>query len=392
ENVKEKRKEILTNRSEAGHENDKGIWHIGGELRSGQTIFSALASGGVPAEAAEKVVKALSGIFSFRRARPGDRYKIVIDEDGKVKRFDYRTIGFEHFVVEAKDGKLAGRKEELPRTKRVFGIGGRIHSSLYEALREQGQDPSLAYLLVDAFAWDIDFYCDPRSGDVFKMVVEEVLVDGRPIGLFELLAAEYKGAVVSVKGFRHKNVSGGYGYYTEDGRNLQKTFLKSPLKYARITSKFGWRVHPILGFSRKHNGVDFGAPRGTPIWAAADGTVERAGWLGHCGRGVILRHPTGHETIYCHMSKLGRGIRPGVRVEQKQIIGLVGATGRATGPHLHYGMKFRGRFINPLKQHFPRGKPLSKDEMDSFGREVRELNAILNDIQIPGESLVRGGG
>ena len=359
-------------------------FRVGGSLRPGQTMFAALSAGGVDPAAAQEAIRSLEGLVSFRRARPGDRYEVAIDETGAVKRFQYQTSSLKRFVAEEQGGKLVGRRIEIPVEKRVVGIGGRLRSSLYETLQRQGEDPGLAFLLVDAFAWDIDFYCDPREGDTFRMLVEQLVVEGRPLGYSQLLAAEYLGELVSVTGYRHEDQGGGVGYYDERGQNLQKTFLKSPLKYARVTSGFGRRVHPVLGFSHRHNGVDFAAPSGTPVWAAADGMVKRAGWIGACGRAIFLRHPTGHETQYCHLSRIAPGVKLGQRVAQKQVIGAVGSTGRSTGPHLHYGMKNRGRFVNPLTQNFPRGKPLPGEELEAFSADVVRYRARLAEISIGG--------
>jgi murein DD-endopeptidase MepM/ murein hydrolase activator NlpD len=206
--------------------------------------------------------------------------------------------------------------------------------------------------------------------------VEKVLADGTPLRYGEVLAAEYAGEATGVRRlFRWVDPDGRPGYYDDAGQSAQRGFLRSPLKYAHLTSRFGTRRHPILGYTRAHEGVDYGAPVGTPVWAVGDGTVKQAGWNGGCGKSVTLRHRNGYETVYCHLS--GIAVSAGKGVTQKQVVGWVGQTGLATGPHLHYVVKKAGRAMNPLTLQVPREAPVRADWLPDFRAKIAPLQARL---------------
>jgi murein DD-endopeptidase MepM/ murein hydrolase activator NlpD len=228
------------------------------------------------------------------------------------------------------------------------------------------QDP-LTIAFAEILAWEIDFYKDVREGDQFKAVVEKIYKGDQFIQYGTIHAVEYQRGEKIIRGIRYKE-----GYYNEKGISLRKAFLKAPLRFNRISSTFSRaRKHPILGGVRPHYGVDYAAPPGTPIWTVADGVVTSCGWNSGFGNQVILRHMNGYMTCYGHLSGYGPGIRKGVRVRQKQIIGYVGSTGLSTGPHLDYRLVKDNQFRNPLKETFPIGLPIEKGEMETF-RQRRE--------------------
>ena len=246
---------------------------------------------------------------------------------------------------------------------------GEIHSSLFEAMDTIGEQDSLTLAFAEVLAWEIDFYKDVREGDRFKVVVEKVYKGDQFIQYGTLHAVEYQKGEKVIRGVRYKN-----GYYNDRGVSLKKAFLKAPLRFNRISSKFSrTRVHPILGGVRPHFGVDYAAPLGTPIWAVADGTVNSCGWNSGFGNQVILRHTNGYATCYGHLSRFGPGIRKGARVKQQQIIGYVGSTGLSTGPHLDYRLLKDGQFRNPLKETFIPGVPIEKKELEIFGKKRDEM-------------------
>jgi murein DD-endopeptidase MepM/ murein hydrolase activator NlpD len=221
----------------------------------------------------------------------------------------------------------------------------------------------------EILAWEIDFYKDVREGDQFKVVVEKIYKGDQFIQYGTLHAVEYQRGEKIIRGIRYKE-----DYYNEKGISLRKAFLKAPLRFNRISSRFSRaRKHPILGGVRPHFGVDYAAPPGTPIWAVADGTVTSCGWNGGYGNQVILRHMNGYMTYYGHLSGFGLGIRKGVRVRQKQIIGYVGSTGLSTGPHLDYRLAKDSQFQNPLKATFPTGLSIEKGERDTFHQRGDEM-------------------
>lgn len=351
-----------------------------GKVKRNETIVGALGRVDVPVLTTHAIVEALDGIFDFRKARPGDEFRVTYENEELVL-FEFRRGPVEEYVVRREDEALVGALRSFEIEKELIQVSAKLESSLYEALIAAGEAPSLAVQMGEIFAWDIDFYNDPRKGDTFQLLVEKHLVDGRRIGYGELLAAEYRGSHVGEKRvFRYENpATGKVEYYGPNGEAARRAFLKSPMKFGNVTSGYGMRMHPTLKYRKQHQGVDYGAPTGTPVWAVGDGTVLKAGWGGACGNMVTLRHANGLETIYCHFSKIAKGVRAGSRVEQKQIIGYVGATGRATGPHLHYGVKKNGRFVNPLALKFPPAKPLPSEQMPDFLASIATYREMFGD-------------
>jgi murein DD-endopeptidase MepM/ murein hydrolase activator NlpD len=287
------------------------------------------------------------------------------------------------FQVDRRGGELVGRRITEQADIRLAPIALRIKDSLYASLDRAGESPALVMMIVDIFAWDIDFYIDTYQGDEIRLLVEKLSVDGEFVRYGQILAAEYRGQVGVHRAFRYETDDGKVGYYDQDGGSLRKAFLKSPLKFTRISSGFGNRVHPILGFSKMHLGIDLAAPRGTPIWAPADGSVVFSGRKGVSGNLVVLRHANGYQTVFAHLHTIASAVRKGSRVIQKQVIGTVGSTGRSTGPHLHYGMKKDGRHVNPFRQRFPPADPVPASQMKTFLRAIAPLIRQLEAIQLP---------
>lgn len=303
-----------------------------------QTLSAALHGEGLADAQVEGVIGALSGVFDFRRVRPGDQFRIVL-RNGELDFFDYRQNASDEWHVRREGDRFLGLKGNIEVEKTVALVELKIGSSLYEAVAAAGEDSAIAMALSDVFAWDVDFYQDVRQGDRVRAVVEKVFAKGRLLRYGEVLAASYEGTNVGKKQvFRYELPDGTKTYFREDGSSARKTFLKSPLKYAHVTSRFGSRFHPILKYLKAHNGVDYGAPIGTPIWAVADGVVKSAGYAGGSGHRVCIRHINSFETCYLHLSRYGSGVRVGARVSQKQIIAYSGNSGLSTGPHLHFAM------------------------------------------------------
>ncbi|HVI76314.1 MAG TPA: M23 family metallopeptidase [Anaeromyxobacteraceae bacterium] len=346
-------------------------------LARNQTLNQALFSLKLASEEVTGVVAAMKGLFPFRKARPGDQLRLERAADGALHRFTYRQGPADEWIVERfPDGTLHGTKRPVALTTKVDRVEVSISSSLYEAIQASQEDPTLAVLAADVLAWDVDFYQDVRAGDRMRIVVEKIFADGKLLRYGDVLAAEYDGAATGRKRlFRYTDASGQASYYDDDGNSARRGFLKSPLKYANVTSGFGMRKHPVLGYTRAHEGVDYGAPVGTPIWAIGDGTVRQAGWNGGCGKSVILHHRNGYDTVYCHMSQVA--VSAGKAVQQKQIIGYVGATGLATGPHLHFAVKRDGRFVNPLHLQVPRDAPIPAAQLPDFREKISPLRAKL---------------
>jgi murein DD-endopeptidase MepM/ murein hydrolase activator NlpD len=350
---------------------------ITARLARDQTLAQALSRLALRADEARAVLAALSG-FPFRRARPGDQLRLERRQDGTLHRFTYRQGPADEWIVQpGEGGTLAARKRTVAITTDVQRVAVSIQGSLYETLEKTGLDPTLAVLAADVLAWDVDFYQEVRAGDGMKILVERVFADGRFLRYGEVLATEYAGAATGRKRlFRYVDPTGSTGYFDDEGQGARRGFLRSPLKYAHLTSRFGNRRHPVLQYLRAHRGVDYGAPIGTPVWAVGDGTVTQVGWNGACGKQVTLRHRNGLETVYCHLSRVA--VTAGATVAQKQVIGWVGETGLATGPHLHYAVKRGGTFANPLTLQVPRGQPVPESLRADFAAKVAPLRAKLD--------------
>jgi murein DD-endopeptidase MepM/ murein hydrolase activator NlpD len=332
----------------------------------------------VGAAEVKSVIDALKGLFPFQHARPGDQLRVERREgEAALQRFTYRQGPADEWNVERlPEGGFRAQKRPVTLTTEVVRVAVTIGSSLYESLQRAGEDPNLAVLASDVLAWDVDFYQDVRSGDRMRLIVERVSADGKLLRFGDVLAVEYDGAATGHKRlFRYTDPDGQTSYFDEDGQSARRGFLKSPLKFANVTSRFGTRKHPILGYTRAHEGVDYGAPIGTPVWAVGDGQVRQAGWNGGCGKAVTIHHRNGYETVYCHLS--GIAVATGKAVTQKQVIGWVGETGLATGPHLHYAVKRGGAFVNPLQLKVPRGEPVPPSGMDAYRAAIAPLRARL---------------
>ncbi|MGZ6140298.1 MAG: M23 family metallopeptidase [Myxococcaceae bacterium] len=343
-----------------------------------QVLATALRSAGLDGVQTDRVVGALQGVFDFRKSRVGDQLRLVL-RDGELEHLDYRQSPVDEWQVRRDGERYVASKREIEVETQVSRVELEVSSSLYDAALTAGEDPTIAMALADVFAWDIDFYVDVRKGDHVRCLVEKVLSKGRLLRYGEVLAAEYRGESVGTKRvFRWQLPDGEWSYFQEDGTSARKAFLKSPLKFAHVTSRFGMRFHPVLEYLKAHQGVDYAAAVGTPVWSVADGTVTVAGNSGAGGNTVCVRHRNGFETCYLHLSSYGAGVRSGSRIAQKQIIGYSGNTGRTTGPHLHFAMKRNGAFVNPLNQKFPRSEPVPPTLLARFREAVNPIAASLD--------------
>jgi len=355
------------------------IREVKGVIPSGSSLYDILVENGVSPSSVVELSRAFRGKINFRRLRPGEKYRFLVSQEGRLVEFEYHRSPEEVYLAR-KDGKR-WKVETVPveLEKLTVMVKGEIESSLYESVIKLGESPELAYLFADIFAWDIDFRTYPRKGDKFKILVDKYYLDGRFLRYGTIKGAQYQRGNQIHTAILYEDPQGNCDYYTPEGRSLRRAFLKSPLKYTRISSGYSLRrFHPILHIWRPHRGIDYAAPYGTPVWAVADGVVIYRGWLGQAGRVVRIRHPNGYISSYGHLSRWARGIRKGVKVKQKQVIGYVGTSGLATGPHLDFRMKKNGRFVNPLRLPSPRGKRLPAKLMPEFERVKAQVLAKLN--------------
>lgn len=369
---------------EGGEEADDG-YTVNGEVGDGDSITTILERHGLSATAAHEVITAMTGHMEFKHVRPGQQYRIGFNGAGQLESFEFRVSKILGVVVErGDDGTLSGKPvKELTEIKRVK-ISGKIDSSLYQAIKDAGEDTALVSFFVNIFAYDLNFYVDTHPNDTFRMVIEKEYLDGEFLRYGQVLVAEYKGLAGTYRAIRYEIPGENPEYFNEKGESIAKTFLKTPLKFTRISSKFNLRrMHPVLHRRRGHFGVDYAAPRGTPIWAAASGKIVYRGRRGGAGNCIIIRHANRYTTVYMHLSKFRRGQRVGQKVKQKEVIGYVGATGLATGPHLHFGLKHKGRYIDPLEVKMARAQPIPAKYRDDFMTHAAAMIAELESIKLP---------
>jgi murein DD-endopeptidase MepM/ murein hydrolase activator NlpD len=352
-------------------------------LRPGNTVGQALANAGLAGAEVTAAINALQKQVDLRRLRPGQVLKARQDQAGALVSLDLRKSPVDQVRAEREGGAWQAQRLDVAVATVTGRVHGVVQNSLWEAMTAIHEDPRLAMDVADIFSWDIDFYSEVYPGDTFSLLLEKRFTQGKFVEYGAILAAEFTSAGVVHRAFLHRNAAepaAAVAYYDAQGRSLRKQLLKSPLKYAHVTSHFGMRVHPVLGYSRAHNGIDYSAPPGTPVWAVADGHVLRAGWVGGYGKLIELRHANGFVSQYGHLSQIN--VRGGQHVTQKDVIGLTGSTGLSTGPHLHYGLMKSGGYVDPAKQKFEPGKPLLGTELQEFLKEASQLLERLRETPV----------
>lgn len=353
-----------------------------GQVRSGETLDMILRRAGASSSEAHSFVTEMRKVFDPRKVRPGDTYKIYLGGDGEVWKFAYRKSPVEIYEAEREGRAWATRKISIPIERRQASVAGVLENSLWESFSRAGADADLIMGFVDLFSWDIDFAHESQAGDEFRVIYEALYAEGQPIGNGRILAASYKDSGGFHHAFFYEN-GDSRGYYDLAGNSVKKSFLRAPLSFSRISSSFSRaRLHPVSHVIKPHLGVDFAAPVGTPVWAVADGTVVSAGYQNGGGNTIGIRHAQSYETYYLHLSRFGKGIKTGTRVEQGQVIGYVGSTGVSTGPHLDYRVKKNGSWINPLKEKFTPGEPVPKTNLADFQAYAQSWILKLNVLPL----------
>ncbi len=310
---------------------------------------------------------ALLSEIDARKLLPGTTFEGVCSPHGDLEQLTVVLDRRTELVLARDDVEISVERTERPIISDLERLEGLVESSLFGAVDSAGGHPELAVRMAEVFQWDIDFLRDLRTGDQFVAVVDHQSVDGEFFDYGTLYATRFVNGERTLDAVAYPDANGRVGYYDLEGRPLRKQFLRSPLRFSRITSRFSMsRFHPVLKKRMPHYGVDYGAPVGTPVHATADGRVMYVGRNGGAGRMVKIRHTNGYETNYLHLSRYGPGIGKGTRVGQGDVVGYVGSSGYSTGPHLDYRVKLNGSWINPLTISSPAAKPLDSERLKRF--------------------------
>ena len=335
-------------------------------FQQGETFAALLARLGVDPRDAAQLLRENGDGKALRALRPGATVRAHTTEAGELVSLRF-LAGKDSLVGFDREGNhFRAVQESAVLTSRAVMRSGEIRSSLFAAADDADVPDAVASQLADIFGGDIDFHRDLRKGDRFTVVFEQLMHEGRAVRTGRVLAAEFVNNRKTFRAVWFEGEDGEGNYYAPDGKSLRKAFLRSPLEFSRVTSGFAMRLHPIMQTWRQHNGVDYGAPTGTKVRATANGVVDFAGVQGGYGKVVILRHGNNITTAYAHLNGFAPGMQKGARVSQGETIGFVGATGWATGPHLHYEFRVGSEHRNPLTIALPAAEPVPAHMMAKF--------------------------
>lgn len=346
---------------------------------SGDTLSAIFAKAGLPASLLHELLNSSNEAKRLSRIKAGQEFEFKLSPEGRLQSLHSKLGKLESFEVTHGDNGFTFKHELAKPEARTTYARGVIDSSLFLAAKKAGVSHGLTLALSNIFAYDIDFAQDIRRGDEFELIYEEKVIDGKRVGYGNILAARFVNRGKTYTAVRYTNKQGATSYYTADGKSMRKAFIRTPVDFARISSRFNTgRRHPILNKIRAHKGVDYAAPRGTPIKAAGDGRVKLAGRKGGYGNTVIIQHGNSYQTLYAHMQGFAKGIQTGRTVKQGQIIGYIGTTGLSTGPHLHYEFQINGTHVDPLSQKLPMADPIAGTERQRFQQTSKPLMAKMD--------------
>ena len=349
------------------------------KIKSGDSIQRILLKEGIPQSEINKIYSKIIKKYDLRKIQEGQAITIVFDSNNKknISRLSFAldNLSTAHLYANQDDYDIKIIKKNLE--KKNFLAKGVITNSLYNSASKAGVDPEIIIEFARIFGFEIDFQRDIRENDEYKIFYERYEDDeGEVHNNGNVLFAYMKNSGKEISLYRYTDKNKVTGYYTSDGKSIERALMKTPINGARLSSTFGFRRHPILGYNKLHQGTDFAAPTGTPIMASGSGVVERASWFGAYGKFIMIRHNSTYKTAYAHLSGFAKGVRSGSRVQQGQVIGYVGSTGRSTGPHLHYEVLVNGKRVNSQKLNLPSGKNLvgaEKEDFESIKKNIDKL-------------------
>lgn len=331
------------------------VWESGksaslqGALKRNQSVAAALQQRKISSKAIHPISRAMSKVFNFKYSRPGDKWQVEVDEQGEITKFQYIQSPEDIWqVIRNVDGTLLAEKVKVPLDIRQRVATGLVETNLWDALTAAGLSAKVSKRFLHTLTPVMGEAFVSQPGDRFSIVYDEVYLNGQKLRDGRVKAIAYQTDDTLKTAFLKEEEDGRLAYYDQKGRSLEYDFLLKPVSQARLTSKFGPRFHPVLKRMKAHNGVDYAAPTGTPVLAAADGKVVFAGWKGANGKLVGIEHKSGLTTYYAHLSYIPKSMKRGLQVKQRQMIGHIGSTGRSTGPHLHFAVKRNGKWMDPL--------------------------------------------
>jgi murein DD-endopeptidase MepM/ murein hydrolase activator NlpD len=356
--------------------------------QSGDSLMSLLQHAGITATAAQSAIDALTGKWDPRVLQIGQEIALLRDDAGVKQLHLTPDLQRELVLTRGTDGNYIASVTQRDILAVPLRIAGTIDSSLFEAAAKAGMPQAVLNDAIHAFSYDVDFQREVQPGDSFEVLFDQLVDEktGKIVGTGDIAYASLTLSGKLDALYRYVSPNGDVGFYNADGTNVKKALLRTPVDGARISSSFGMRHHPILGFTRMHQGVDFAVPAGTPIMASGDGVITSAGWAGGYGNMVVLRHNGTYSTAYGHMSHIAKGIKPGVHVHQGEVIGYVGMTGLATGPHLHYEVRVDNKQINPLGVRLVGTQKLEGRDLIAFRAQeavvAKRVAALRNDSKV----------
>ncbi len=350
-------------------------------VQVGESFYLILAHAGISRKDISVILKKSKKHFNPSRIRKGSLYHVTKNGKGEFVELEFYYTQLNKLIVTKKQSKLNVKSEKVPVEIRIEAIAGTLNNSLYQSVTALGEKEQLVYEMVDIFQWDIDFYIDPRKGDIFEILFEKLYIDGKFFSYGRILSSRYKGPIAGDNKAYYFSYKKSKGYYNKKGNSLKSQFQKSPLKFTRISSGYtNRRFHPVLKIYRPHRGIDYAAPTGTPVKAVADGKIVYAGWKGQAGKVVIIKHKNGYRTSYGHLHRIPKHIKKNKYIKQGQVIGYVGKTGLATGPHLDFRVRKNGKFINPLKLKKIPSSPVPKKYKKAYFKKRDEYDSLLENI------------
>ena len=344
------------------------------EIRSGDNLSAIFAQNGLTPQELYTIVSNSDYERLLRAIQPGETLEFSRTEDGQLVQMDYvrSAVQTERFIIDGQN-VMYQQLKKAPEYRTRFAQST-IDSSLFLSAQQSGMSDALTMELAQIFGWDIDFALDIRRGDQFSLIYQEKFVDGEFVGLGPILSARFINNGRQFDAIRFTDSNNYSDFYSPNGRSMRKAFLRTPVEFARISSHFSLnRKHPVLNTIRNHRGTDYAAPTGTPIRAAGDGKITTASRKGGFGNTIIIQHGQRYSTLYAHLSAYHRSVKTGRTVKQGQTIGYVGATGLATGPHLHYEFRVNGVAVNPVTAKLPSAEPVNKADADRFSRHAENM-------------------